>query len=266
MTLSPANRFDTVGEASSSATGGSTLTGSASANNKGSYVELSSSIPFGVSGVLIQTNFGTLGDALIDIALGAAGSEIVIWSNLLATAQKLRGGSFYVPLVLPAGQRLSARCQHTSSSGSVQFQITLIGAGGGGFQRVEPCGAATGDSGGVSVEPGAVAHTKGAYSELIAATAFAYKWAVLAIGGQNNAIRSTSNWLVDLAVGAAASEQIIVPDLLHRCDGNGDDGVYPPYWSFPISIPAGSRVAVRAQAETTDATDRIFDAVLYGLG
>ena len=34
---------------------------------------------------------------------------------------------------------------------------------------------------------------------------------------------------------------------------------------YPVSIPAGSRVAARARAGTTDATDRTFDLILYAL-
>lgn len=259
-----APRITTIGQTLASSSG-TAATAHASNNTKGNYAEISSSIPHGSTGIVIHGALATAGDMLMDLAIGGAGSEVDIFPNLLVSAISAVSFSVFVPLALPAGQRLSVRCQHTTGGTAMSVEVTLIGGGGSAMQRVETCGATTADSGGIAVDPGGSINTKGAYSQLIATTAFAYKHVILALGGRNNSANGSANWLVDIAVGAAASEVVIVGDLRLRSDA-AHDLVMPPYFSFPCDIPAGSRIAVRAQSSNADATDRLIDAVLYGVG
>lgn len=213
---------------------------------------------------------GAAADYLVDVAVGAGGSETIIANNLIFTGfLNTDHVAYYLfPIFVPAGTRLSARCQATTASRTVRCAIMLIGQS---FLPSSPLGvittygANTADSGGVQVDPGAGADTKGAYSELASALTFDINWIVLGIGGQNNQARTSAKILVDVAVGAAASEQIIIPDLFIVAQTAGDS-ILPGCICLPCSIPAGSRVAVRAQSSITDATDRLFDMTLYGVG
>jgi hypothetical protein len=51
--------------------------------------------------------------------------------------------------------------------------------------------------------------------------------------------------LIDIAYGAAGSEQIIVSDLISMGNGYGD--AFPGSWLLHVDIPAGARIAARAQ-------------------
>lgn len=81
-------------------------------------------------------------------------------------------------------------------------------------------------------------HTKGSYTQLIASTPFLSSWMIVQamtnVNGSNN--------LVDIAIGGAGSEQIIVPDLMVQ--GPRDLFAIP----LPIQVPAGVRLAARSQA------------------
>ncbi len=74
-------------------------------------------------------------------------------------------------------------------------------------------------------------------------------------------------WLVDVAVGPAASEQIILPNLaLSGINFNSNAQVLNsamPY--LPLPIAAGNRIAVRAQCSTATSPDRKIGATFYGV-
>jgi hypothetical protein len=64
---------------------------------------------------------------------------------------------------------------------------------------------------------------------------------------------ASRNTVLDIGVGAASSEIVLIPDLIA-----GNANIYTGFGSgiwyyFPISIPAGTRVAVRAQGTVTTA-------------
>lgn len=248
---------------------GVSVTGNATINVKGAYTELLTSAAYDAQGFFIwmMKSGHTDADVLVDIAVGAAASETIIVDNLVGPGS---GNSactqFYIPIPIPAGTRISARCQATAISNISKIGVILcsdhpLGWSGG---IIATYGADTADSGGVSVDPGAVGNTKGAYSELAASLTYDTKAIILAIGEQNNFVRSTSGQRLDLAVGAAASEVIVIPDILMQV-GAAADQYMPRSFHFRLNLPAGSRVALRAQASTTDAADRLFDVVLYGV-
>ncbi len=88
------------------------------------------------------------------------------------------------------------------------------------------------------------ANTKGSYTQVVAATAFAYDALCVQLFEDGNS-GGGDTFLADIAIGAAASEVVIVPNLLldsARLVGGVGAGI-----TIPVSIPAGSRVAVRCQ-------------------
>lgn len=263
-----ANRFEAGVAAASS--GGVVLTANATPNTKGSYVDLIASTLFEAQWLMVEVGFygGGASDFLVDIAIGAASSEMVIASNLIFTGfLAIDHMAYYLfPAFVPAGSRISGRCQATTGSATVRCGVLLEGQGflpSSPLSLITTYGAATADSGGVAIDMSSI-NTKGAYSQLTAATTHDINWLVLGIGGQNNQARTGARWLVDIAVGGAGSEVVIVPDLILNASGTGDC-ILPGCICLPGSIPAGSRVAVRAQCSINDATDRLFDAVLYGV-
>lgn len=89
----------------------------------------------------------------------------------------------------------------------------------------------------------ATANVKGAYAEIVASLAIDADMLRVRLRG-NDSIR---RWAWDIAVGAAGSEQIIIPDLqFGMLDGYGG----PLTLDIPISVKAGSRLSARVQSTT----------------
>lgn len=259
--------------ANTAASRGTTITASGTANTKGSYTQLIASTSFDASLVLVMIDDLTAAiDYLIDLAIGGAGSEQVIASDLIGTGGTgsiSYGGHYFLPVSIPAGSRLAARCQASTLSSIVRVSCLLFGQGFAGFapySRIDTYGANEVDSGGVSIDPGGTANTKGAYSQIVASTLSSTDGIIIAIGNQLNSVRSSQSWLVDLAIGGAGSEQIVLPNLAFNASTSPDIVTPQTYGPIPLTIPASSRLAVRSQSDGIDATDRLFDVIIYAFG
>lgn len=93
-----------------------------------------------------------------------------------------------------------------------------------------------------TVTASAVAHTKGAWTELIAATAAESTWMVVTLDGGAGVSATDTSTLLDIGVGAALSEDVRVPGL-----SVGFTAASPSF-AFPLRVPKGSRVAARIQS------------------
>lgn len=253
-----------------SGSSGKPVTSSASANTKGTWVELAASTTHDASAMLVWlTNSLDLRDHLVDIGIGAASSETVLINNLFkGEATDLRGPNpYFFRVPVPKGARLSARNQCSTGSNLVTVHLQVFyGNYSPGRGVVQTFGAETANSGGTAIDPGGTVDTKGSWVELSASTDHDISELVFGIGSRRNNGQQRSNALFDVGVGAAASEQVILPDIQLGVNDLADGYRPNTLGPFPASIPGGSRVAVRAQSNTTNATDRLFDIVLYGVG
>lgn len=251
---------------------GSDVAADGTANTKGSWVELIASTSFlaKLGGIRLVGDTGGSYDYLLDLGIGASGSEVTIIENLIYSAKQANAANSYnLPILIPEGVRIAARSQSRGGGASLYVEGDLVGIPLGADmppQRVTTYGANTGDSGGVSIDPGGTADTKGSWVEITSSTTYAIKQLVLGIGQAGNFQASTTNWLVDIAMGASGSEVVLVPNLQMAANVQGDNIAPATFGPFSVTIPSGSRLAVRAQCSITDATDRLFDAVLYGIG
>lgn len=263
--------FESVGQVSSNGTG---LTAPASANTKGAWQQITAATDKDWDGFHVQVlvGQGTL-DVLIDIGIGAAASEQVILENVLISSPNVGAGDgytaahFYVPLPVKAGTRVAGRYQ-TSSTTNDEVFVLLEGAAGDSFSalslgRATTYGASTADSGGTSVDCGGSINTKGAWSQLSAAIANPIRHALVCFGNQANNARTNVSFLVDVGVGAAAAEVVVVPNMYVRAR-QFDDLLVPPFAERSMTAQSGQRLAARAQCQTADATDRLVDVVVIG--
>jgi hypothetical protein len=119
------------------------------------------------------------------------------------------------------------------------------------------------DSGGTPIDPGSTINTKGAWVQLTAASTRRTKSMVIGVGNQNNVSRAYAFWYID--IGVTSDKNIIIPSYCART--NVVYGIHP-YVSmpFPVDIPAGSEIHVRASCNINDAADRLFDVTLYCFG
>lgn len=259
--LAGGNRTEEAGSVGADS-GGTAITSNASADTKGSYVELIASTAFHASAIMVQNGAHATGTVfLIDIAVGAASSEQDIIGNLF------RGGkSDYIlapifPISVAAGSRVSARCQDDVGSGAVDISVTLIGntlLNSASLSRVTAYGASTSTSAGTAVTPGS--NTKGSYAQLTASTTAPMRSCIVVVSGADVALPNAAG-LADIAVGAATSEQVLIPNLRYELMASLDT-LLPQCWGpFPVNVPSGTRISARAAASNTQG----LYAVVYGI-
>lgn len=230
-------------------------------NAKGAYAVLSSSLPYDSAGIIL-TFRGQGPRYSIDIAVGGSGSEIVVIPDIYVGSTTSSGLlSVFIPCAIPAGTRVSARAQ--ASAATTATDVTAIFFDGS-FDTDAALAFATtygftgGSTSGVSVDPGSVSNTKGAWVEI--ASSITYDIRHLMIGYNPGSTSGSIHWLVDLGVGGSGSEQIVIPNLLL-----GGFDVHGYKQNFNINIPAGTRIAMRAQCNTGTAGTRLIDFALTGV-
>lgn len=252
---------------------GSAAITAGAANTKGAWVQLIAATTFETSWVTVQA-VGNSASAryLVDIGIGAAGAEWVLFANvpLAGVSASTAGTMLQVPFAIPAGVRIAARVQSSTASVTIRAQVVLCQGGVGQappLGRATTWGADTVDSGGALVDAGATVNTKGAWGQIIASTDQTVRW--LCIHVTHGAIVTVSgiHFLVDIGVGAAGSEGAILSNLYFYYS-TSNDAFMTPTICLPVNIPAGVRVAARAQASiaNTTATDTQVDVVLVGVG
>jgi hypothetical protein len=252
------------------ASAGIAVAAAGTAHVKGSWVELFAATAFDADRMVVSLHTmeeAGVVTALVDLAVGGAGSEVVVVENLLVSAGVQTVGVVDLPLHIPAGSRVAARAQASTISVSTHVTARIMGGGWGTpppAHRVVTYGAVTADSGGTEVDPGGTAHTKGAWAQLAASTTAAHTGLMLGVGHRGNSALRNEEFLVDVGVGAPGSEQIVLADWAVALAAV--ETLVPQFSPvIPASIPAGSRLAVRAQCNDIDAADRLLDYVLYGV-
>jgi hypothetical protein len=249
------------------ATGGSTyktqVLAGGSAHTKGSWYQLAASTPFAFDWieVHIQTSSGSQ-TALVDIGIGGAGSEVVLIPNLLIESQSayLYHVNYRLPIAVPAGSRISARCQ--SNLGSADFYVkTHFAATNGAIpaQRAISYGANLTNSRGTLVQASISANTFASWVE-ITPSCDEMRYAVFCIqSDQNNGDQDVA---LNIGVGGAGAEQIVFPSHYMECADATLSGAIPGELTIPLCLPAGTRIACEAKSS---AGGMNVDVVLIGL-
>jgi hypothetical protein len=268
--VSKGSKYHGGGAVTASSTGTS-VSDNTTVNTKGNWAQIIASTEVEGSGLIVSLSQATQsGDSLIDIAIGAGGSEVVIVENLLFSIVTGSAGGqlYYIPIKIPRGSRISARKQN-SVGGTTRGEVLalVVGSQIGSeqpFSRVTTYGADTTDSGGKEVDPGAVAHTK-TIVEVAASTTNRIKSLVMAFGQKGSSSLSTATWLVEVMIGAGGSEKVLIPEFALNATATKDTLVPMVVGPLPVDIPAGTRVSIRAQCSITTTPGRQFDVVLYGI-
>lgn len=253
--------------------GGIVLTAGGSANTKAvSYTTLIATTAYATSWIQIQlTQASTNTSFLVDLALGSSSAEANIINNLFhmvpaATTQQT-GRTYLFPLRIPAGVRLSARCQAVSASATVEIAVQLIASpisAPPGLSRVETIGALTASSSGTKVDCGGTAHTD-VIAQLSAAIGMPYRWMCVAVGNTTDTVWGGSRtFLIDIVKGSGGSEVEVIGDMAVT-GGTNTDTPMPGAFSFPVAIASGERVAARARCSVNTTGDRVLDIIAYGV-
>jgi len=184
-----------------------------------------------------------------ELGVGASGSETSIGA-CAALAGTSGEAMLFVPVFVPAGSRLAIRgatpSSYSADSRAIAYPVRSQSRHGLSRHFRGTLNA---------MDAGATANTKSAYTQIIASTARDARGYSLFFGTPSSQT-SNQNYLIDLAVGAAASEEIILPNLgniSRSYDYFGAPGHVGPIWT---PIPASSRIAMRMQCDSAVATER----------
>jgi len=242
-----------------------------SSNTLTAIYQITDSMPF--TGILvgiinISTEYGP--SCLCNLYIGGAGNEIAIANNLIvshATDVDHLASNLYLPVVVQKGQRVSFNAQATHYPAWPSILLSAIPIGntlGNVFAICDTLGAVTSDSGGTVVDPGGTTNTYGNWVEFTASTNHNYKGIIIGAGGQTNDDRQKSTtWILAIGYGASPDDSIVVEGCMFRCHSVGDS-ITPTYSAFfPVSIPKGVSLSVKAKCNKNDATDRLIDIILY---
>lgn len=115
---------------------------------------------------------------------------------------------------------------------------------------------------GSTVTTGTPSTTKGSIVELLASLDFDAHWVVIS-AAEYNLAGSASTGCLDIMIGAASSEEVLIPNLLFGGAGGGAGGAVGKRWEFPLYIPAGSRLSAQAAGSLTSTAFRVLISV-YG--
>jgi hypothetical protein len=238
---------------------GVAVTASATPHTKGSWVTLVASTSFDVDLIDIFTyvNTSTSGvdtSQLLDIGIGGAGSEVVLIGNIPRGHVPSGGHSVMFPVRIPAGSRIAGRLQSAVVSG--QHSTGLILSASSGWNRsnsgglVTTYGADTATSSGAVLADTGSANTKAAWTQITAATTSRHRFLVpvpsLAAGDTSI---TTSFYLYDIGIGAAASEVAILSNIPLASNAI-EDIRCPTLPPLLRDIPEGTRLSARFQKGT----------------
>jgi hypothetical protein len=243
---------------------GTLITAGATANTKGAWTQLVAATDFDSDGMLLTLSIQSAHPYAFDIAIGASGSEQIIVNNIL-----LRGingsnyySSSYLPITIPAGTRISVRSQSTTASSIGHALVHLFGESflSSKFAGVETVGANVTASGtdGTYVLYNGTANTWSSWVQLTAATQNEFFAMFLS---DLSYINAAADFMYEIGIGASGSEQAIMPTMHLRGDLYKGAVISP---TFPIRIPAGSRLSMRARSSISGGAQYLV-LTAYGL-
>jgi hypothetical protein len=247
----------------------------------GSWVQLVPSTPQDTSFIIvnIETAVATVASQAIgvNIGFGAAGSEKIVLQDLnvllLGTATYY-SATYAFPVNIPVGSAISAQaCGVKSGSADVAYvhlqlfdgEFTQLQCAG-----VDSIGATFGGAIGTALLLPASTATKSSWVQMTPSTPRDYVglgWAFTAYSDVTN-VNNVDRYYADIAIGAAGSEQVIVPNIWINLTSVGSDGLQISNAArlaqvIPIQIPAGTKISVRAQSGAN--ISRNTALIAYGL-
>jgi hypothetical protein len=248
---------------------GTNITTSATIHTKGAYADLIASVAKDSFGIYVMaTGVGASAAAtgyLLDVAVGAAGSEGIILPDLdvgFADDNQSQGKAWFWPLFIPSGSVLRARGQALVASDVAAIGVWLCQASNypidGG--KVTAYGALAASSNGTSVTPGSGAF--GAWTQIGATGAVkrARYW-TCGYDGKADTTIVVANVLVEIGVGPNSTSVDSIG--VFKFSQTAAELINGPYPSMPIArdVPDGETLWARiASAET-----EVRGVVIYGI-
>jgi hypothetical protein len=220
-----------------------TVAADATPHVKGAWVQIIASTSADADFMVFAAGPGGNGldtATLIDIAVGASGSETPIVENIAVGGWAV-GFQIGIPIKIPSGSRIAMRTQSVVASRNASVEIQLLDTG---FYEVTPLaldvyGSNTANSEGVV--------TSTSFVEITSATTKAYRAIIIVPSLTSGATSITVN-LYNLGVGPSGSETIVGSTRF----ANGTQEIlnvrYMPYNIVGGFVPAGTRLSVQGSS------------------
>lgn len=244
---------------------------SGSAGVKGAYTQVVASTPYDSSRLYLLFANATAAQLffLVDVATGPAASETVVVANVsvaVTGTTPVIGQWVPIDVDIPAGTRLAVRSQSVSATVGVTLSVMLESRPLASIANPVTYGADTSSSTGTNVDPGAVSSTKGSYVQFSASTSARIDAVALCftITAQSQPIANYQAWNVDLATGAGGSETVVIGNVRVDCSQT-TDVIQPALIRLPVSIPAGTRLAVRCDCNLNSSPQRLLRVTVIGM-
>jgi hypothetical protein len=251
---------------------GTSIPPSATANTKGSWTQLIASTSYDCNVALLRiypNPEDTPPDTLmLDIGIGASGSEVAILPNLFSKSAQYAGGiiQMLLPLSIPAGTRIAARSQASAASSVSNFVVSLE-LFSGEYNSTEGItafddiiGLSGSPPNSVAVTP-TPANTKTAWTQLQASTTRDYAGLLVLV--DNQGVPDTTNYpgfATDIGIGASGSEVAIITNI----SGLFSDKTPCAAVYVPVNVPAGSRLSTRSSIGPAVLAGSKVGVAIYG--
>jgi len=235
-----------------------TCTASATPHAAGAWVEVvpslsddSTGIYFTFAASYAATTVDT--SSILEFGLGTVGNEVV-WASALVGFMTARMQVF-VPGFIPAGSRVSVRARSLVVSKVFAFlNFKFAGASAAALGAPVNYGFNTAASNGVALAHSGAINTKGAWTQIVAATTAAHS--VLGVFPQPASADIVSTILIDIGIGAVAAEIAIVSNIFITFSATESIlDTLPSPACFGIDIPIGSRLSARYQTSRSTVAD-----------
>jgi len=235
---------------------------SASANTKGSWVQLIASVPVRVDALRFGFAYGASGvanTALLDIGVGSAGNEVAIVSDMLCGYTF--GGTDVIPVSIESGERLSMRWQSgvaSTAAGSAYMDLLQFTD-----ERVPPSSLVTMGANGATSK-GVALSTKNTWYEVEDSTSADFD-AVIIAPASDDAAMGASYAMFEVAIGASSSETVIGTGMRYSTGAAETMGLatFGASNLIPFPVPAGSRLSARVIDSSANNTG--YNVVLLGV-
>lgn len=247
-----------------------TMTTGAVGNIPSSWVQGVSSLASDVGFIRVTptTTWSSSGAAtplIIDIGTGGIGSEVMIIDSIncgFFSLTKTHPGWMF-PVFIPRGTAVSARIVSPNTLKTMTIRLEYFAPLPGVIpsRTVNSIGADRVNSRGTIMTAPGSSHTKGAWVALTTATTEPYAALGVSVSGGNDATQSTGTLIVDIGVGAAGAERVIIPNVTFETTTTE---IVAPKSSlvYPAAIPAGSRLSARWQGDVTGGN---LDVIVHGI-
>ncbi len=248
----------------STSTFGTRATGSSTINTKGSWSQVTASLPHDAYGFWLTmagtATSATSTDMLMDIGIGAGGSEVVLVPNLLAgwLGTPTQGPrTLFIPIFIPKGTRVAIRNQGVIASDTVDCMFHFNSGNpsmrGNLFVGCDAFGIVSASSAGLAHTPGNTG-AESTWASIGSATTKSYG-AILPLIQSSNTTTTAIAYHWEIGIGS-----VTLAEWYYM--GNTGEYLNGPFPAEPaaVNIASGAQLQVRAEASGTAIA---FDVAAY---